>query len=166
MNAQIVDAYDGVLILAPRNEHLLLVAVRDSVGIDVSVDPLSLFKELAQIVGKHPRLFFERRGEETVEVPPIDAIVDAIHAIRALLVNAPRAVKDVDENGRPFYVWSPYEEEAARKAAILLDVVAMLLRNPEQMLRHLPEDVNLLIKRHKDLKSYIEGGSDAGDRSA
>ena len=166
MEARAVRTTNGFLFLLPHDGVVLVVAQKHDVGLAVAVDPVDLLEELARIIETNPTLFFEERygeEEEEVEVPPFRAITAMLHALRALLANTPRPVKEVNENEEAYYVWSPYEEEAARKAAILLDIVAMLLSNPEQMLKHLPEDVDLLIKRHRDLKSYLEGGSSGGD---
>jgi len=110
---------------------------------------------LADSLENEPRLIQQQRGTcywsdrcSTHWVPDMELISSILLSIRSVLAKAPGPIKCYEEDGCD-WVWSPQEEMAARKAAILLDIAAMILKHPE-VASKLPSDVEMLIRSYEE----------------
>ena len=118
------------------------------------------FEALSAIISENPSMLMEQRKtcywyERCSEalVPDRELIASLIKAVRGVLVRSPKPTPRYEEecggSGEECWLWSPEEYKAAVKAAILLDLAAMVLRHPEAVDK-LPSDVELLVKAHEE----------------
>jgi len=120
-------------------------------AVTVEVAAEEWLRAVTELLSDNQEILMARRDDE-LTVPNMPAIADLLLAARAALAKAPRP-KQLYEG----WAWSPLEEAASRKAAILLDIAAMILRHPEAASK-LPEDVEMLVKKHSEgtLFQYIK----------
>jgi len=155
------------LELEPSEGKLHMTLIDGRRVLEAGFDASDVFEALFNIVTDEPKLLM-RRVEHTcgpygcsyTYLPNMGLLAHILLALRSVLSAAPRAFEAEDDDGHRYWVWSPEEEMAARKAAILLDIVAMLLKNPKEMVQKLPGEIEMLVSKH------VNGGLDRYVRSA
>ncbi len=154
----------GRLEIEAVGDKLRVTVIDAGRALDADVSAASFFEALFNLVvdeseAEDTRLLMQRRStcyydERCSElwVPDTSLVAHTLYALRSILAKAPaRPIKRLEEEcsgGEDCYLWSPEEARAAAKAAILLDLAAMLLRSPETVDK-LPRDVDMLVKEHQ-----------------
>ena len=138
-------------------DKLRATIIDGSKALDADIDARSLYEVLFNLVEEESssRLLMEKRSTcywsdrcSNIWVPDTGLIAHILIALRGVLARAPRPTKCYEEDSCE-WLWSPKEAEAATKAAILLDLAAMLLRSPETVDK-LPRDVDMLVKSYEE----------------
>ncbi len=158
----------GIVELEPANGKIIVTVIDSIKALEAVVEANTFYEVLLNLVEEEARLLMESRHTchwhddcIYVEVPNRGLIAHILLSIRNVLAETPRPTKCFEEDSCE-WVWSPQEEAAARKAAILLDLAAMILRHPEAA-EKLPRDVDMLIKRAEEgtLTQYLKPKAEA-----
>ena len=156
----------GRLEIEAVGDKLRITVIDAGKALDADVAASSFFEALFNLVvdeseAEDTRLLMQRRStcyydERCSElwVPDTSLVAHTLYALRSVLAKAPaRPIKRLEEecsgSEEDCYLWSPEEARAAAKAAILLDLAAMLLRSPETVDK-LPRDVDMLVKSYEE----------------
>ena len=156
----------GRLEIEAVGDKLRVTVIDAGKALDADISVASFFEALFNLVvdeseAEDTRLLMQRRSTcywsdkcSELWVPDTSLVAHMLYALRSILAKAPaRPVRRYEEEcsggEEDCYLWSPEEARAATKAAILLDLAAMLLRSPETVDK-LPRDVDMLIKDYEE----------------
>jgi len=161
----------------PDDVNVVVISWRNGVPVRAAAATIGLqdlLEALADMVAEKPRLLMEKRrfncgyyGCDTALVPNRELIVDVIFALRHVLAAGPRRrIVGRDDDDHIYNIWSDAEARAAAKAAVLLDIAAMLLRKPE-LVDKLPNDVEMMIKQHEQgtLWDFVKEESNESEKA-
>jgi len=159
----LVEPGDGV-VFEPYALRIAVVDWERNRLLSATMTMHGLLRTIAEIIKEKPAVLTVKRqyncgpyGCDKVYLPDMETIAELLLALRSVLSSSPKEIEAEDDDGHRYWVWSREEVMAVRKAAILLDITAMLLKNPREMLQKLPRDVELLVNKHANggLDRYV-----------